>query len=419
MTPRLRTAAAGALAAFAGLAAPLPAAAQSAAPPAVSAPSAIVVEASTGDVAYAKDARRSRPIASATKLMTALLVLERARLTDVYRAAAYRPLPVESKIDLRPGERMTVADLLRGLLVESANDAAVTLAEGVAPSRAAFVRDMNRRAAELGLADTRYVDPIGIGAGNRSSARDLAVLTRRLRRLQFFRRTVARPEVVLRSGTAPRALTNRNTLVSLPLVDGVKTGRTLRAGWVLVGSGRRPSGSSGLVQVISVVLAAPSEAARNDDTLALIRWGLRRYKRSTAVRAGATYGAVPIRYRRGAELNLVAARSVRRVVRRGVRPVVRVVSAPGEVEGPIRRGQRLGRADVLVRGRKVESVSLVAAAAVPEAGTAAQAKDWVTRPLGFILALTLLVGSVALLLRRRGAQGRSPAKKSRRGIEAA
>jgi D-alanyl-D-alanine carboxypeptidase (penicillin-binding protein 5/6) len=396
VTPRLRTAAAGALAAFAGLAAPLPAAAQSAAPPAVSAPSAIVVEASTGDVAYAKDARRSRPIASATKLMTALLVLERARLTDVYRAAAYRPLPVESKIDLRPGERMTVADLLRGLLVESANDAAVTLAEGVAPSRAAFVRDMNRRAAELGLADTRYVDPIGIGAGNRSSARDLAVLTRRLRRLQFFRRTVARPEVVLRSGTAPRALTNRNTLVSLPLVDGVKTGRTLRAGWVLVGSGRRPSGSSGLVQVISVVLAAPSEAARNDDTLALIRWGLRRYKRSTAVRAGATYGAVPIRYRRGAEVAVVAAQDVRRVVRRGRRLERRVVGLPAEVEGPIARGAVLGAVEVYDGRRRVGRTELVAAAAVPAAGVVQRAKEGMTRPMTIVVAVAALAGSVLL-----------------------
>ncbi len=120
--------------------------------------------------------------------MTALLTLEREKLADVVPAAGYDALPVESQIDLAPGERMTVADLLRALLLESANDAAVTLAEAVSGSRPAFVRAMNRRARQLGLEDTRYANPIGLDdAGNYSSARDLARLTLELRRNEFFR----------------------------------------------------------------------------------------------------------------------------------------------------------------------------------------------------------------------------------------
>ena len=172
--------------------------------PPVSAPSALVLEASTGDVAYAKQPDRRRAIASTTKLMTALLVLEQTKGSTVFRGARYRALPVESKIDLRAGERMSVADLLRALLIESANDAAVTLAEGVSGSRSAFVAEMNKRAQELGLKNTHYSNPIGLDtAGNYSTARDLARLTLRLRRWLPQRRQLCR---TLREKFAPEFL---------------------------------------------------------------------------------------------------------------------------------------------------------------------------------------------------------------------
>ena len=119
------------------------------------------------------------------------------------------------------------------------------------------------------------------------------------------------------------------------------------------------------------MLGTPSEAARNADTLALLRYGLSRYQRRLAVRRGAVLRRVPVRFRRGAELELVASRTVRRVVRRGRRPSLRVTSAPSEVSGPIRRGQRLGSADVVVGGRRVATVPLIAAASVPAASVTA------------------------------------------------
>src|SRR5919199_1112823 len=146
-------------------------------PASVQAPSAIVMEVSTGTVACSRRADERRAIASTTKLMTALLTLERAKLSDTFTAARYFPPPIESQIGLQPGERMKVRDLMRGLLVESANDAAMTLAQGVAGSPRAFVRAMNERAQQLGLRDTHYSNPIGLDqAGNYSSARDLVRL---------------------------------------------------------------------------------------------------------------------------------------------------------------------------------------------------------------------------------------------------
>jgi D-alanyl-D-alanine carboxypeptidase (penicillin-binding protein 5/6) len=378
-------------------------------PDSVKAPNAIVLEVSTGDVACERAADERRPVGSAVKLMTALLTLERADLDDTFRASDYRPAPVESKIGLLPGERMTVRDLLKGLLAESGNDAAMALAEGVAGSERAFVRQMNRRARELELANTRYRNPIGLDEpGAYSSARDLVKLATYLRTKPFFRRTVNQPEVMLTSGDHPRRFDNRNDLLHRQRwVNGVKTGRTRGAGFVLVGSARRDG-----VQVVSAVLGTPSEAARDDDSLRLLTFGRRAFQRITAARPGTRVGvSVPIRYRRGAELELVVGpNGERTVVRRGERDSVTVEATryPSEVEGPIRYGQELGEADVLQDGRKIATVALVARTEVPAADLAERTKSWFTRPLAVVLAFAVLSGTVLVARRRRRPRGPGP-----------
>jgi D-alanyl-D-alanine carboxypeptidase (penicillin-binding protein 5/6) len=396
---------AGGLAAVLVLALAAGAATAATRPPDVSAPSALVVEASTADVAYDKAPTRRRQIASATKLMTALLTLERSQPSAVFRAVRYRALPVESKINLRPGERMTVADLLRGLLIESANDAAVTLAERVAGSRPAFVKAMNVRAQQLGLRDTHYTNPIGLDApGNYSSARDLVRLTLRLRAFEFFRRTVARESVTLRSGDRPRTLENRNRLVRLPQINGVKTGHTQQAGYVLIGSGRKRG-----ITLISAVLGAPSESARESDTRRLLAWAFTLYQRVRAVAPGEVLARASIRYRRGAELDLVAGDSSRRfIVRKGQALRRCGLEAPAEVEGPIRRGQALGKLKICRGKNTIATLPVVASADVPKASTAVRTKDWFTRPLTLVLVVLLGLGGSVLLARarRRGPNGR-------------
>jgi D-alanyl-D-alanine carboxypeptidase (penicillin-binding protein 5/6) len=387
-----------------------PATAQGAARPPrcpVDAPSAIVIEVSTGAVACATNPDDRRSIASTTKLMTALLTLERAKLSETYTAADYMPSPAESKIGLDRGERMKVRDLMRGLLVESANDAAVTLAEGVAGSRRAFVRAMNRRAQQLELANTHYANPIGLDeAGNHSTARDLVRLAVVLRTNRFFRTTTDRPSVRLTSGNRPRTFANRNTLVrSTSWVNGVKSGHTSQAGYVLIGSGRRNG-----IQLVSAVLGTPSVAARDAATLELLNDGFPRFQRITAVRRGTVMDRVPIRYRRGAELALVAGRTVRRIVPRGQRDDVerRVVGRPDDVAGPIMAGQGFGAIEILQNGRVVERVPLVAASSVPEADLEQKAKSWFTSPLPLLLAVALIAGTVLVgrQLRRTVRNGR-------------
>jgi D-alanyl-D-alanine carboxypeptidase (penicillin-binding protein 5/6) len=378
-------------------------------PDSVKAPIAIVLETSTGDVACERGADARRPVGSAVKLMTALLTLERADLDDTFRASAYRPLPMESQIGLLPRERMTVRDLLQGLLAESGNDAAMTLAEGVAGSERAFVRQMNRRARELELTNTRYRNPIGLDErGAYSSARDLVKLATFLRTKPFFRRTVDSPVVELTSGDHPREFDNRNGLVeSVQWINGVKTGHTRGAGYVLVGSGRKNG-----IQVVSAVLGTPSEAARDADTLRLLSFGRRAFQRITAARSGSSVGiTVPIRYLRGAELELVVGPNGQRtVVPRGERDSVTVVPTryPSEVQGPIAYGQELGEADVLQEGRKIATVALVAGTEVPEAGLAQRTKSWFARPLAVVLAFAVLSGTVLMARRWRRPRGPGP-----------
>ncbi|MFL5894443.1 MAG: D-alanyl-D-alanine carboxypeptidase family protein, partial [Thermoleophilaceae bacterium] len=247
-------------------------------PSVASASAAIVVDARSGAVLLQKHPDARRPIASTTKLMTALLVLERDRLDQVFTAPPYNALPAESKINLRTGERMKVRDLLTGLLLESANDAAVDLAVGTAGSRDAFVAAMNRRARSLGLRNTHYANPVGLDArGNYSSARDLAALARRLMQNRTFARIVDRPSARLLSGSHPRVVRNRNLLVGrYRFIDGVKTGHTLGAHYVLVGAAHGHGG-----KVVSVVLGEPGENARDADTLALLRWGVDQFRTVT------------------------------------------------------------------------------------------------------------------------------------------
>ena len=387
-----------------------PAAAQGAERPPrcpVDAPSAIVIEVSTATIACATNPNQRRSIASTTKLMTALLTLERAKLSDTFTAADYSPSPAESKIGLERGERMSVRDLMRGLLVESANDAAVTLAEGVSGSRRAFVRAMNRRAQQLELTNTHYANPIGLDeAGNYSTARDLVKLAIVLRTNRFFRTTTDRPEVRLTTGNRPRVFDNRNTLVkSTGWVNGVKSGHTSQAGYVLVGSGRRHG-----IQLVSAVLGTPSVAARDAATVKLLNEHFDDFQQITVVRRGTVMTRVPIRYRRGAELALEAGRTVRRIVPRGQRDDVdaRVVGRPDDVAGPILAGKPFGAIEILQNGRVVGRVPLVAASIVPAADLEQKAKSWFTSPLPLLLVVAV-IGCTVLVgrqLRRSVRNGR-------------
>ncbi len=391
--------------------APAASAAAQSDPPSISARAAIVMEVSTGDVAYERRATERRQIASTTKMMTALVSRAELRLGQTLRAAPYAALPIESKIDLRTGEPMKVSDLLRGLMLASGNDAAVTLAVGASGSRAAFVREMNARARELGLENTRFANPVGLDdENNYSSAQDLAKLAIAVRRDEFLRQVIALPRARLQTGDRPRTVINRNTLVREGFANGVKTGRTQRAGYVLVGSKTRDG-----ITVVSAVLGEPSEAARDADSRALLNWALGQYSRERVLDRGEVVATVPIRYR-DTEVGVLPTREVSRIVRAGEGLEVRITGVPAEVDGPLPAGSPAGLAVVSQGDREIARVQLVTAAAVPEAGLWLKFRDWMEGRWWIVgVLIVLAVGTlVALVLRRRSAQRRRQEAERRR-----
>jgi D-alanyl-D-alanine carboxypeptidase (penicillin-binding protein 5/6) len=274
---------------------------------------------------------------------------------------------------------------------------------------------MNSAAGRLGLEDTSYANPIGLDeAGNYSTARDLATLALRLRRQPLFRRIVDTPRTTLQTGAHPRTIVNHNDLLlRVPWINGVKTGYTLDAGYVLVSSGTRKG-----VTLLSVVMGTPSEAARDQDSVSLLRYGFSLYLRRTPVKDGETLAAPAVRGR-DERLPLVAARSARVTARRG--ESVRVtVDAPDEVEGPVPRGRRLGTGVVTVGDQEVARVPLVSkhgALAPADSSLIAQIDDAVPGPRALAWAITgavgvtILIGIAIGLARLRGrdqpAQGRA------------
>jgi serine-type D-Ala-D-Ala carboxypeptidase (penicillin-binding protein 5/6) len=367
-----------------------------AAPPQLEAKAWALVDARSGDVLGSHAASQRLPIASTTKLMTAYVALKELPLDQIVRAAPYASIYGESLLELRPGERVSVRDLLYGLILRSGNDAAYDLALAAAGSEPAFVRQMNLRAAALGLSNTHYANPIGLDqAGNYSSAFDLTTLARRLLDEPTFAKVAASRSAELRSLRPPRRIETINDfLLEAPWATGVKTGHTFDAGYVLVGSGRRKG-----VELISAVLDTWTATARDAETASLLEYGFSQYRKRVPIRAGQVLAEPSIRYS-GGELPLRAARTVAVGVRRGQHLRLEI-KAPEEVEGPLRRGTRLGTAIVLVDGRRTASVPLRAGSGVEEASTFDRARSFVSDNLLWIVLALSAILLVAALLRRR------------------
>lgn len=332
-----------------------------AAPPHPEAGSYLVVNASTGEVLAARNPRARVPIASITKLMTVLVALEHARLTDVVRVDRAAAKVGESTIRLRAGERITVHDLVAAALIQSANDAAVALARHVGHgSTPAFVALMNAKAHELGLRDTHFVRPDGLDArGEFSSAADVVKLAEVAMHDPTIRRIVGERTATIAGNR--RLVTWDDLLGTFPGLIGVKTGHTDNAGWCQVAAVR----GMGLT-IYTAILGSPSRSRRNADLAALLAWGLSRYRVVPLVQAGRTYARAEIGYGR-APVALVAERPLIRSVRLG-QPFVERVVAPAVLSLPVKAGQALGEVRVYRNGELVGSRRLVAAGSARRPG---------------------------------------------------
>jgi serine-type D-Ala-D-Ala carboxypeptidase (penicillin-binding protein 5/6) len=322
-------------------------------PPPVAAPAYVVQNASTGEVLAARAPARRVPIASITKLMTVLVTLERRPLSHVVTVAPGAAQIGESSVDLGPGERLSVRDLVEAALIQSANDAADALAYDVGRGDlGAFVALMNSRARSLGLRDTHFTRPDGLDApGHYSSARDVTLLARAVMHRAAVRAIVRERTATIAGG---RVLHTWNDLLgSFPGLIGVKTGHTLGAGWCEVGAVRGPG-----LTLYATVLGSPSRDQRNRDLAALLAWGRSRYRTRSLVQPSRVYAHVTVGYGRR-PVELVARRPLVRAVRVD-RPLTARVVAPAVVSLPVRAGRPLGVVKVY-EGRKLLGTRMLVA----------------------------------------------------------
>jgi D-alanyl-D-alanine carboxypeptidase (penicillin-binding protein 5/6) len=269
-----------------------------------------------------------------------------------------------SQMFLEVGDRVSVSDLLRGIIIQSGNDACVVAAEALAGSEAGFAEMMNAKAAELGLTASHFVNSTGLDApGHLMSVRDLAVLGRRL--IQEF------PEYY--SIYSEREYTfggirqhNRNPLLQagVPGVDGMKTGYTTQAGYGLVSSARR-----GEQRLILVITGLPSIKARSAEAARLLEYGFREFREYQVFKPGETVREADVWFGEQPTVPLVPAETVAVTLSREARKgMVVKLFYDSPAKAPIAKDQQLGRVEVTAPGADPFSVPLLAAADVPEAG---------------------------------------------------
>jgi serine-type D-Ala-D-Ala carboxypeptidase (penicillin-binding protein 5/6) len=336
-----------------------------AAPPPVAARAYLVENPLTGEVLVQHRAWARVPIASITKLMTVLVTLDHAKWTDVVRVRADAADVGESTVNLRAGERITVGDLVKGALIQSANDAADALADYVGHGdRNTFVAMMNAKAAQLGLERTHFSRPDGLDArGHVSTAHDVTILAQQAMRIPEVRATVRRRTARIAGG---RTLHTWNDLLgAFPGLYGVKTGHTAAAGWCEVGAVRRHG-----VTLYVTVLGSPTRSQRNADLAALLRWGVSRYRQVWLVPPARVYLTAAVGYGKAA-VPIVAARGLARPVRID-KPLVERIVAPAALGLPVRRGERVGEVRLYSGRRLVDRRMLVAARSVARPGFGAR-----------------------------------------------
>lgn len=331
--------------------------------PALSAPSAILADLDTGQVLFAKDADHQRSIASLTKIMTGLLVLEQSDPADIVTVASDAVIPEDdrpgiSALGLEVGEQVGVEDLLFALLLQSANDAAVALADHVSGSESRFVRDMNARAAALGMRRTRFRSPNGLDDRGYSTARDLMTLTRAAMAIPRFADVVStRFHTIPSPDGGTRDIQNRDALLWLYAgATGVKTGYTSRSGYCVVATAERDGR-----RLIAVVLGAPGDAF--SDAAALMDHGFAAFTDHLFVTAGEPGGvvtlpggSVPVEV--GADLSALVPIATLEAVRE------QVILDPSAAYPPA-PGERVARLKITLPGLTVGRVPLVVSSVPP------------------------------------------------------
>jgi D-alanyl-D-alanine carboxypeptidase (penicillin-binding protein 5/6) len=329
---------------------------------------AILIEAETGTVLYKFNENEPLPIASITKIMTMLLVMEamdsgKIKTSDKTTISAYATSMGGSQVYLKEGEVFTIEELLKAVAVHSANDASVALAEVIAGSEEAFVAMMNEKARELKMKNTKFLDCTGLtDDGHYSTAADIAVMSREL--------IIKHPKIVhyttiwhdtFRDGKFD--LDNTNKLVKRYRgTTGIKTGFTRKSGFCLAASAERDG-----CKFISVILGSESNEKRFSESARLLDYGFSNFETSKLEKKGLTAGAVKVKKGIHSEIPVNYSDNAVVVIKKGSKDkITETLEIPEIINAPVKEGQSVGVLNVDLEGRRIASIPIVAAQDSPK-----------------------------------------------------
>lgn len=345
--------------------------------------SAVVMDYATGHVLFAKNADQRLPMASITKIMTMVLIMEaiddgKLTLKDRIKASEHAASMGGSQIFLEPGESMTVEEMLKGIAIASANDACVAMAEHLAGTEAAFVEKMNLKAKALGMNNTHFVNCNGLPASNHySSARDIAIMSRELLSHEEITRWTSVYSDYLRKDTQhPLWLVNTNKLVRFyEGVDGLKTGFTREAMYCLSATAKKPDG----FRVIAVAMGEPKSTTRNAEVSSMLNWSFSQFESQILYKKGQLVEQ-DVSVSRGSpkHVDALAGDLVGVVHARGEHPKYHSEVEIYKLHAPVVAGQKIGVLKVFDGDDEVAKTSLVAGATVKRAGFWETVRDIVT-----------------------------------------
>lgn len=344
-------------------------------PPALNADSFYLVDFQSGRVLAEKEPDKRVEPASITKLMTAYLVDKAIEngdiaMTDEVTISEKAWRMKGSKMFVEVGKQVLVEDLLKGLIIQSGNDASVALAEHVAGSESAFVGYMNHQAQLLGMTNTQFQNATGWPAeGHYSSARDIAILTAAV--IREFPETYSYYKVKEYTYNDIRQFNRNRLLWRDDTVDGVKTGHTEAAGYCLVASAVQSD-----MRLISVVLGADSDKSRSSSSQALLNYGFRFFETHKLYEAEEVLKTARVWYGDQEQVAMGVGSDIFITIPRGrYKDLKAAMEIEGLISAPVSQGQELGQVSISLDGEPVLSESIVATHAVAEGGLFSRALD--------------------------------------------
>jgi D-alanyl-D-alanine carboxypeptidase (penicillin-binding protein 5/6) len=333
--------------------------------------SSILIEASTGNIIYENNSHEKRPPASMTKMMSMLLIVESIdkgdiKWNDMVTVSENAASMGGSQILLETNEKMSVSDLFKGIAVASGNDAVVAMAEYIAGTEDNFVKMMNEKAQQLGLKDTSFKNPHGLDAeGHYTSAYDMAMIAKELVKHEQVFKYTSIYEDYLRKGTDREIwLVNTNKLVRFyDGVDGLKTGYTKEAGYCLTATAKKDG-----MRLIAVVMGEESPKNRNKDVTDMLNYGFNQYHAEGAITKGTVLGKIEVEKGKKKYVDVITKEDVSIINKKSSKKKkVSYDLKLNKVHAPIKKNAVVGKAIIIVDGKKKIKVDVIAKEAIEKA----------------------------------------------------